>query len=112
MPDGWDTTGDILFTLSASTPSGTPTLAGDFSFQCKGDSGAIDNTWATGGAADITFTTTDDFEEVDIGTIDADTECDAGDAFWWRWVVDDATNTNTVANILGVKLEYYSLIGD
>jgi hypothetical protein len=112
MPDGWDTTGDILFTLSASAPSGTETLAGDFSFQCKGDSGAIDNTWATGGAADITFTTTDDFEEVDIGTIDADTECNAGDAFWWRWVVDDATNTNTVASILGVKLEYVSSIGD
>lgn len=112
LPDGLDATGDVSFELSVTRPSGGTALAGDFSYQCKAHDAAIDNTWATGGAVDITLTTVDDFYTGTIGTIDIDTECDPGDGMWWRYVIDDANHDASAANILGVKMEYYTNIGD
>lgn len=105
LPDSFDATADVNFEISASDATGSVTLAGDFGYQCFGNDDAMDATYETGAAADVTLTTANDLYNTTTTGIDVDTECDAGDLLRWRYLIDDATNTCTACAVLGVKME-------
>ena len=112
LPDGLDDTADINFELTATDGTGSVTLAGDFGYQCWSSDEAITSSWQTGAANDVTLTTADDLYQGTTAGIDIETPCAAGDFFAWRYVIDDANHDATSAEILGVKMEYTTNVGD
>jgi hypothetical protein len=60
----------------------------------------------------VTLTTADDLYQGTSAGVDIATPCAAGDFFAWRYVIDDANHDAVAAEILGVKFEYTTAIGD
>ena len=114
MPDGWDG-GTLTFELQAlNTAADTNVLDFDFSAQCRGDGDAVNSTWGTAQNASITFTTANDIEHATTAALTADGTCAAGDALFWRAVMDDTATTTAVAtaHVTGIKMEYTGSVDD
>jgi hypothetical protein len=112
LPDGLDDTADVTWEVSVTDGTGSVTLAGDWSYQCWSHDEAITSSWSTGAATDVTLTTADDLYQGTSAGVDIATPCAAGDFFAWRYVIDDANHDAVAAEILGVKFEYTTAIGD
>jgi hypothetical protein len=111
MPDGWDTTEDISFTLSISRPSGGTTFGSDLWYQCAGPGEDIDGSWAGNLDMDVTLTTPEFNYPAASGAFDPDAACDPGDSLWW-WIQINGDHDATAADIHSLKLEYARSGGD
>lgn len=108
MPDSWDA-GTVTFELTVwHGTTETITFAGDFSAQCRGDGEVPSSTWGTVQAADVAITTTNRIEQQTTAALTAAGTCAAGDALFWRYVVDATNFSANAANakVIGVKMEY------
>ena len=114
MPDGWDA-GTVVFEITVwHGTTESITYAGDFSAQCRGDSETVSSTWGTVQSADVSITTANDIEMETTSALTPAGTCAAGDHLWWRWVMDAVASDANAANtdILGVKMEYTTNVGD
>lgn len=108
MPKSYDG-GTVTFTLSlfhGTTES--ITFAGDFSAQCRAAGTAINSTYGTAVAADVSITTANQIAEATTAAVTPNGSC-AGNAFLlWRYVVDAANFSTNAANskVLGVTMKY------
>jgi hypothetical protein len=131
LPDGFDQTADVTFELSAYivTDSGAGTWHGEVAIQCQSGGEVIDSTWGTGIGLDLTPVAGDAVNDVvqdSSGAVDTDTtgeDCDAGDVLFWRWKSCDTDATPSTGctssagfendmNLIGMKMEYTSNVGD
>lgn len=114
MPDSWDGNAVSLemFVFHGTTES--ITFAGDFSAQCHAAGETVSSSWGSAVAADVSITTANQVESATASSITPAGTCAGGDMLWWRWVMDSGTSSANAANtdILGVKLEYTTIIGD
>jgi hypothetical protein len=114
MPDAWDA-GTVTFEITAwHGTTETITFAGDFSAQCRAAGEVPSSTWGTAVAADVSITTANQIEMATTAAVTAAGTCAAGDALFWRWVMDATTCPANCANtdIVGVKMEYSSGASD
>jgi hypothetical protein len=118
MPDSWNASTVTFELMVHHATTETITFAGDFQSQCKAAGETVNNTdWPTEGAStvcDVSITTANDIEACTTAAQTPSGTCAAGDMLWWRYNID-ATNFSTNAantNVLGVKMEYTSNIGD
>ena len=119
MPDSWDA-GNVLFEVSSHhAVSEVLTCIYDITCQCVGTGEAMNTTFTTEGANTVVVITTaaltDQFLwDEQVGAIACTGTCSAGDLLRWELesetVGTGANCANT--NILGVKMEYTSTIGD
>jgi hypothetical protein len=114
MPDGWDA-GTVTFELtSIQTAADTGAMNADVSAQCYGDGETVGSTWNEVALDDAAVTGSNKNDMVTSGAVTAAGTCAAGDALYWRIQLDAAGTTTAVAtwNIVGVKMEYTTNIGD
>ena len=115
MPDGWDA-GTVTFELAyVQTAADTNALNGDVTAQCRGAGETVNNTWGTEVAIDdAAVTGSNAVDNTTSAAVTPNGTCAAGDTLFWRWQMD-ATGTTTAAatlNLLGMKMEYTSNVGD
>lgn len=119
MPDGWNG-GTVVFTLVvAQVGASTNGIELDFAAKCVSNDEALSafGTPPTGEqAAAITLTADNDILEDDTAAVTVDgTTCAAGDVLFWTGQVDATASHADIATaveILGVKMEYTTNIGD
>ena len=108
MPAAWDG-GTVTFTLSLfHGTSETITFAGDFSAQCRGAGDAINSTYGTVQAADVSITTANQIAEATTAALTPNGTCAGNKFLLWRYVVDAANFSANAANskVLGVSMVY------
>src|SRR3990167_9506964 len=119
MPDGWDG-GTVAFTLEIfQVAASINTIEIDFAAKCVSNDEALSafGTPPTGEQpASITLTAANDMLEDDTSAVTVDgTTCAAGDALFWTGQVDATASHADIATaveIMGVKMEYTTNIGD
>jgi hypothetical protein len=117
MPDGWNAS-TVTFELTVGQiAASTGTYAIHFEGQCIGSDEPF-LAFAGTGEQIITITLTADDDTLQ-GTTPAvtlnGTTCAAGDVLVWRGAIHDTTSTTsleTLAVVVGVKMEYTSTVGD
>ena len=119
MPDSWGTTLTVTFALTVGQiAASTGGFDIDFEAQCIDSDEPFLAFAGTGEqAADITLTADDDSLTVVTSavTVNTSSTCEGGDMLVWRGAVDaggTATSIETLAVIVGVKMEWTSTIGD
>lgn len=108
MPKSWDLS-TVTFTLSLfHGTTETITFAGDFSAQCRGAGDAINGTYGTAVASDVSITTANLIAEATTAAVTPNGTCAAEDWLLWRYVVDAANFSANAANskVLGVTIKY------
>jgi len=115
MPDSYDG-GTVTFELSyVQTAANTSALHGDVSAQCRGATEVPSSTWGTEVAIDDTNVTgTNGLDMTTSAAVTPAGTCAGGDGLFWRWQLDATGTTTAVAtlNIMAVKMEYTTTIGD
>lgn len=131
LPDSFDKTSDVTFELTTyvQDDQGAQTWYGVVAIQCQPHQGTIDSTWGTGISLDVDAEAGDVANDVlqdtsaAVDTDDTGESCDGGETLFWRWKSCDTDATPSAGctssagaeadfGILGVKMEYTSLIGD
>jgi hypothetical protein len=101
----------LTFTISLyHGTTETITFAGDFSAMCRADGAAINSTWGTAVAADVSITTQHLNEQQSTTAVTPNGTCSAGAMLFFRYVVDAANFSANAANakVLGVGIEQAS----
>ena len=117
MPDSWNG-GTVTFTLIlGQILASTGAYEMDFEGQCIGSDEPFLAFAGTGEQpAQITLTADDDMLEDDTAAVTLNgTTCAAGDIVVWRGAIDataSAASIETLAAVVGVKMEYTSNVGD
>lgn len=115
LPDGFDITKDITFELSyIQTAADTGPLNSDIAIQCRGTGEAVNNTWGSEIAIDDAAVTGSNAVDMTTSAAVDTADCVAGDILYFRWQMDATGTTTAVAtlNIVGMKAEYTTTIGD
>lgn len=117
MPDGWDG-GTVTFTLIVGQIlASTGEYHMDFEGQCIG-AGEAFLAWGGGTeqAADITLTADDEMNSATTTPVTLDgSTCAGGDVLAWQGAIDatgSATDLETLAAVLGVRMEFTWNFGD
>jgi len=109
MPVAYDG-GTVTFTLTLfHGTTETITFAGDFSAQCRAAGAAINSTYGTAVAADVSITTANLIAEATTAAVTPNGTCTGGGVtILWRYVVDAANFSANAANskVLGVTMKY------
>lgn len=109
MPNNYSG-GTVTFTLSLfHGTSESITFAGDFSAQCRAAGTAINSTYGTAVAADVSITTANQIAEATSSAVTPNGTCStAGVWILWRYVVDAANFSANSANakVIGVTMTY------
>jgi hypothetical protein len=122
MPDSWVVASDLTFEIAyIQTAADTAALDAELAIQCRGATETVNNTWGTEIAMDddaVTGSNAVDHQAtasaVDSNSGAGADDCTAGDQLWWRWQMDATGTTTAVAtlNIISMKMEYTSSVGD
>lgn len=109
MPASWDG-GTVTFTLSLfHATAESITFAGDFSAECRAAGTAINSTYGTVQAADVSITTANNVAEATTAALTPNGTCTtAGTFLMWKYVVDAANFSTNAANskVLSVSITY------
>jgi hypothetical protein len=117
MPDSWDG-GTVTFEVTVGqTGASTGAWEMDFEGQCIGSDEAFLAFAGTGEQpAAITLTADDDMLQATTAAVTLNgTTCAGGDILIWQGAIDataSAASIETLAEVVGVKMEYTSNIGD
>jgi len=114
MPDSWDAGTVTLEIAMVQTGAETLDVHGDVEIQCRGLGEAIADTWSGEVALDLTQVGGSAVDTATTAPITPAGTCEAGDMLIWQYSIDATGTDATVAtnNIIGVKMEYTSDIGD